>query len=90
MKGKKSIRSSDDGKQRFNQSLDVLGELSKAGTYAADACGSLFDRTNEVRRKHDANHTDLSINDFGLRSAEQHENAVVHAQPQQACPAASL
>lgn len=73
MKGKKRIRSSNDGKQRFNQALDVLGALGGTSPYAMDASRTIVDRINEVRGKHGEER--VVFDNYGLPSTVAHENA---------------
>ena len=79
MKGKKSVRYHEDGQHRFDQSLDVLSELSTVSGAAKNASQLLLDRTNEVRRGHNPEHVDLRFEDYGLQNAVNHENPVTHA-----------
>ena len=73
-KGKKSLRRHEDGQNRFNQDMDVLAELSKVSPAAKDLSQRIIDRTNVVRRGHDANHVDITLDQFGLAHAAEHVN----------------
>ena len=73
MKGKKRIRSSNDGQQRFKQALDVLGVLGGTSPYAKDASRTIVDRINEVRSKH--GEEGVVFDNYGLLSTVAHENA---------------
>ena len=52
MKGKKRVRSSDDGNYRFEQTLDLLAAASKISPVAEAKAQAIVDRINEVREKH--------------------------------------
>ncbi|MBR6896627.1 MAG: hypothetical protein IKN24_00510 [Lachnospiraceae bacterium] len=73
-KGKKSLRRNQDGRNRFDQSLDILAILGTVSPQAKLAAQAVFDRTNEVRRKHDPNHVDIDIDNYGIAFAKNHEN----------------
>lgn len=74
MKGKKSLRGTQERQNRFNQSMDVLSVLSESGTYAKIAAQTVLDRVNEVRRGHDENYRDVTLRHFGADKLTKHSN----------------
>ena len=58
MKGKKSVRSTDDGKERFDNALDALGVLYRNVPVLRSHIDELVDKTNRVRGAKDPNHKD--------------------------------
>lgn len=74
MKGKKSIRSNDQEKNRFDQALDILAELSKCGDFAKLHVQTVFDRVNEVRLAKDDNYKPIKIVNYGAAKLLSHTN----------------
>ena len=74
MKGRKSVRSTPDEQNQFNQAMDVLGTLAKAGDFAKNAVNVIVDRTNEVRDRVFHKHETIRLSDFGEDKIDQHMN----------------
>ena len=88
MKGKKSIRRNQDGRNRFDQSLDVLSELAKVSDYAKDKAETLVDRINEVRKTKPGDRNGVSLSNYGADKQaahvnEGHQRSVVEAAKRQ-------
>ena len=75
MKGKKSLRKTDEKKNCFDQSLDVLAELAKASPQAEAHAQVLVDRINEVRKGHDSKYKNIGIRSYGVNSIWRHTNS---------------
>ena len=72
MKGKKSVRSTDDGKERFDNALDALGVLYKNVPGLRSHIDELVDKTNRVRGAKDPNHKDhVDIEKYGNERARE-------------------
>ncbi len=76
--GKKSVRRTDDGKERFNNCMDSLAILKKhvPGGGMQEEAKKLVDRVNEVRKAPEAgqkNHLDLSA--YGGQRAKEARSA---------------
>ncbi len=67
MKGKKSVRTFEGGRDRFDNSLDALAIVSKYAPNAAPRIKKLTDRINEVRN--DKNHK-INLNEYGAERAK--------------------
>ena len=67
MKGKKSVRTFEGGRDRFDNSLDALAIVSKYAPNAAPRVKKLTDRINEVRN--DKNHK-INLNEYGAERAK--------------------
>ena len=74
MKGKKSIRRNQDGRNRFDQSLDVLSELANVSDYAKDKAETLVDRINEVRKIKPGDEDVVSLSNYGANKQAAHVN----------------
>ena len=74
MKGKKSIRTRQTEKNRFDQALDVLAELSKCGEFAKYHVQTVFDRVNEVRMSKDENYRPVKMIKYGAGKLLSHTN----------------
>ena len=74
MKGKKSLRKTEEGRRCFDQSMDILAELALCGEHAEAAAQSVIDRTNEVRLGHNKNYDEISLKDFGANKILNHMN----------------
>lgn len=71
-KGKKSIRFSDDGKDRFDNALDALGILYKHLPRLRPQIDIMVERINIVRKSQDPAHKNhVDINKYGADRAEQ-------------------
>ena len=71
-KGKKSIRFSDDGKDRFDNALDALGILYKHLPKLKPQIDIMVERINNVRKSQDSAHKNhVDINKYGADRAEQ-------------------
>ena len=71
-KGKKSIRFSDDGKDRFDNALDALGILYKHLPRLRPQIDMMVERINIVRKSQDPAHKNhVDINKYGTDRAEQ-------------------
>ncbi len=75
MKGKKSVRFSDDGKARFDNALDSLAIVSKYAPGTNKRIGKVIDRINYVRTKGDlkkegAINPETFTNTYGGQNAE--------------------
>ena len=73
-KGKKSVRSTEEEQNSFNQTMDVLGTLAKANDYAWCAANSIVVRTNDVRSRPFHKHEYISLSDFGEDKINRHMN----------------
>lgn len=72
MKGKKSVRSSEDGKERFDNALDALGMLYKNVPGLRPHIKEIVDRINHVRKAEDPNHKDhVDIEKYGSERARE-------------------
>ena len=72
MKGKKSVRGSDDGKERFDNALDALGVLYRNVPGLRSHIDELVDKTNRVRGAKDPNHKDhVDIEKYGNERARE-------------------
>lgn len=70
-KGKKSIRFSDDGKDRFDNALDALGILYKHLPKLKPQIDIMVERINIVRKSQDPAHKNhVDINKYGVERAE--------------------
>ena len=70
MKGKKSVRRSDDGKERFNNALDALAVLNKHVKGAESITKDIVGRINQVRNANNEMHKDyVDIDNFGPKRA---------------------
>ena len=70
-KGKKSIRFSDDGKDRFDNALDALGILYKHLPKLKPQIDIMVERINIVRKSQDPAHKNhVNINKYGVERAE--------------------
>ena len=70
-KGKKSIRFSDDGKDRFDNALDALGILYKHLPKLKPQIDTMVERINIVRKSKDPAHKNhVDINKYGVERAE--------------------
>lgn len=67
MKGKKSVRTFEGGRDRFDNSLDALAIVSKYAPNAAPRVKKLTDRINAVRN--DKNHK-INLNEYGAERAK--------------------
>ncbi|MBO6157696.1 MAG: hypothetical protein J6P72_00385 [Firmicutes bacterium] len=74
MKGKKSIRRDQDGRNRFDQSLDVLAELAEVSDFAKDKAETLVDRINEVRKTEPDGRNGVSLANYGADKQGAHVN----------------
>ena len=71
-KGKKSIRFSDDGNDRFDNSLDALGILYKHVPGLRPQIDMMVERINIVRKSQNPAHKNhVDINKYGADRAEQ-------------------
>lgn len=71
MKGKKKVRRTDDGKERFNNSLDALAILDKYVPGAHDMALELVGRINSVRNAdNEKNKNYVDLDNFGPKRAE--------------------
>ena len=72
MKGKKSVRSSEDGKERFDNALDVLGVMYKYIPGVRGRIDEIVARVNHVRGAEDVNHKDhVDITKYNSRRASE-------------------
>ena len=74
MKGRKSVRSTQEEQNQFDQSMDVLATLAKANDFAKVAANVIVDRTNEVRGRIFHKHQPVSLGNYGEDKVEQHMN----------------
>ncbi|MBO4888916.1 MAG: hypothetical protein J5589_11485 [Firmicutes bacterium] len=74
MKGRKSVRSTQEEQNQFDQSMDVLATLAKANDFAKVAANVIVDRTNEVRDRIFHKHQSVSLGNYGEDKLEQHMN----------------
>jgi len=75
MKGKKSLRKSEEHRNCFDQSLDVLAELAKGSAQAEAQAQVLIDRTNEVRKGHNKDHKPIGLRSYGMSNVWKHTNS---------------
>ena len=75
MKGKKSLRKSEEHRNCFDQSLDVLAELAKGSPQAEAQAQVLVDRINEVRKGHDSKYQNIGIRSYGVNNVWKHSNS---------------
>ena len=74
MKGRKSVRSTEEERNQFDQSMDVLATLAKGNDFAKVAANVLVDRTNEVRDRIFHKHQPISLSNYGEDKLDQHTN----------------
>lgn len=75
MKGKKSLRRNEEQQNCFDQSLDVLAELSKGSKQAECEAQILINRINKVRSGHDKKHKDIGLRNYGVSNIWKHTNS---------------
>ena len=72
MKGKKSVRSSEDGKERFNNALDVLATMYRYIPGVRGRIDEIVARVNYVRGAEDVKHKDhVDITKYGEKRASE-------------------
>lgn len=74
MKGKKSLRSTEEERKAFDQSLDILAELGKCNGHTKAAAQQLLDRTNEVRIGHNSDYVTTTLGSYGEKNIAKHTN----------------
>lgn len=70
-KGKKSVRFHDDGKARFDNSMDVLSVMASGTTGVKDLADSLVTRINTVRKTNPGDKYYVDLDSFGPKRAEE-------------------
>ncbi len=71
MKGKKSVRGTTEGQNRFNNALDSLGILSEFAPKTASQINVIIDRINKVRNAEGDSKNRVKLSDYNeKRSAE--------------------
>ena len=71
MKGKKSVRGTTEGQNRFNNALDSLGILSEFAPKTASQINVIIDRINKVRNAEGDSKNRIKLSDYNeKRSAE--------------------
>ena len=70
MKGKKSVRSTDDGKYRFNNALDSLAIVAKHASKSEHRIEKVLDRINHVRGKKEPIDKSTFKQTYGVNHAE--------------------
>ncbi len=74
MKGKKSVRSTNDGKERFDNALDVLAVIHKYLPEMRGRVEEVVARINKVRGAEAANHKDhVDLKNYGPERAQRAE-----------------
>ncbi|SEF75970.1 hypothetical protein SAMN04487934_10331 [Eubacterium ruminantium] len=72
MKGKKSVRHSEDGKERFDNAIDVLAVIHKYLPEMRGRVEKVVERINKVRGAENMNHKDhVDITKYGPERAEK-------------------
>lgn len=90
MKGKKSVRSSDDGKERFNNALDSLSILRQGMPGLKVHIDQLVARINTVRKAQGPEHEDyVDITCYGSQRAVQAKEAYTRKVQGAAAPQAA-
>lgn len=70
-KGKKSVRFHDDGKERFDNSLDVLSVMANGTKGVNDLANSLVERINTVRKTKPGDKYHVDLASYGPKRAEE-------------------
>lgn len=90
MKGKKSVRSSDDGKERFNNALDSLSILREGMPGLSQHIDQVVARINTVRKAQGSEHEDyVDISRYGSERAVQAREAYTRKVQGAAAPQAA-
>ncbi|MBR6224055.1 MAG: hypothetical protein IKQ71_11555 [Lachnospiraceae bacterium] len=94
MEGKEKVRSSEEGRMRFNNSLDALSILSQYSPRTKEQVMLSVDRINKKRGVKENDPKYVRINDYGERRAErailEKKNAEMSKGKKQADPVAKM